>query len=138
MNNNKTFIEVKHITNLESALNIIQNKKFIPASLDPLNFDACLNCFCSKVIGQRFKNSGVTIYFEWYGETKKINKNDTNSPYNPNILYNQESWKCFIPIGTSNKLLKIVNIIPDDNVVNSDLQKALKYINNNDIYISVG
>ena len=134
-------IKIFHITSLENAIKIANKMTYNAASSNPLNFDSCLNCFCTKKKGQNFKNEGATIYFEWYGNVVKIKHNNTSTPYKKNILYNQEPWRCFIPVGTKSKckLLKVIDIIPDDikDKTKKELVETLKLIKNNDIFISI-
>lgn len=135
---NKNFQKIIHITSLENAIKIVNSEKCIPISNDPLNFDSCLNCFCTKMKGQNFENTGTKIVFKWYGKVKKIDHNNTSVPYEKNILYNQEPWRCFIPTGSSKDLLQVVNIIPNQKSEDENLINTLEKIKNNNIYISVG
>ena len=121
-------MRIYHITNLNSALNIIEKKEFIPVSTDVYNADACLNCFCSMKqgynYGQRFQGKGVVLVLDWSGEIQQINMN-AFPPFNNNILYNQQPWRCFIPTNTRGNNLKVINIYFDKYHLNSYLYEKL-------------
>lgn len=105
-------MRIYHVTNLKSALSIIESKYFTPYSTNIYNSDACLNCFCSLNEANKSPQPlkmGVVIVFHWSGKIKKIGMNDS-TPYQNNILYSQEYWRCFIPSNTIGKNLKIVRL----------------------------
>lgn len=110
---------IYHFTDLESALNIVESRKFIAYSNNIYNGDSGLNSFPTLKggfnYGQNFNKSGVILVFEWTGKIEKdVSINMSPNTMDRDTMYIQGGWRSFIPVFADSKYLKAVEIIYDD------------------------
>ncbi len=110
---------IYHYTDLESALNIVESRKFIAYSNNIYNGDSGLNSFPTLKggfnYGQNFNKSGVILVFEWTGKIEKdVSINMPPDTMDRDTMYIQGSWRSFIPVFANAKYLKAIEIIYDD------------------------
>ena len=122
---------IYHVTNIESALNIIKQKEYIPYytmySYRTLCVDFCLNCFLDinkALYSSQPLKKGCMLVFNWEGSVLIYNEKKDKWPCEPNILYNHPGWRYFIPSSTD-KHLKFENIIIDKDLLTEDFRKNI-------------
>lgn len=110
---------IYHYTDLKSAINIVESRKFIAYSNNIYNGDSGLNSFPTLKggfnYGQNFNKSGVILVFEWTGRIEKdVSINMPPDTMDRDTMYIQGSWRSFIPVFSNAKYLKAIEIIYDD------------------------
>lgn len=111
---------IYHYTDLKSALNIILTKKYIAYSNNIYNGDSGLNSF-TMLQGvfnyeQNFNKTGVILVFDWSGKVEEnVSIYFQTYKMKPDCMYIQGAWRSFIPVNSSSKFLKVVDIIIENN-----------------------
>jgi len=106
-------VRLKHITDIASALSMIESKKFIPAYDNPSASDAGMNLLKPEgdMFGNWIERTGVTITIVWSGPIEQ--SDGMTFPLASNVLYDMLPHRMFIPIGTE-RIMPLVKRIDID------------------------
>lgn len=110
-------MEIYHITNINCAIQIINQKEFIPISTNPLNGDAGINLLGSTDNfnkRQCFEKSGCDIIFSSNEQPINISSDESLNNMKLNTLYSQPPWRLFIRYPLTKDVLRIVSIRYND------------------------
>ncbi|MFZ7172368.1 hypothetical protein [Avibacterium volantium] len=121
---------VYHITSVESAIEIINSKQFIPSEPhDITNLDYGLNCFIlggAYTKANVFKGEGAKIILEWWGNM--VNLPLSASQLQSSVLIDQAPWRAIIRPPISLNDLEIRRVEFDDELLDKYLkEKKLLY-----------
>lgn len=108
-------MKIYHITSAQNVESLLRHPVFYaPATTYPSTHRG-LNAFSFKkgyFLDQVPENAGVKLVLEWSGLVKRVSMH-TRLPLCSNVLYIQYPWRCFIPVDSDPRQLRVLGVLPD-------------------------